>query len=525
MHLLGKKRGTTVSDVSRQLDVLIRARYPILYLVTWEEDRAMYLLLKIARAQKKNLAVWTATDGMATIEVASGLREMTDKGRKPLEALNAILQDAQPCIYVLKDFHPYLKDPVVIRQLRDLCHALRRSYKTVVLLSPLLELPFELQKSVTVVDLPVPGRQVMEGLLDELIREVSAGGKARVDLSESDRDRLVTAVLGLTLDEAERVFAQALVRDAKLDASDIDAVVSEKKQIIRKSGLLEYYDPEEDMADVGGLDILKEWLRKRGRAFSDEARAYGLPRPKGVLLLGVQGCGKSLTAKAVSKLWQLPLLRFDISRIFDRFIGSSETNMRHALQTAESIAPAILWVDEIEKAFSGTASSGMSDAGTTSRVFGTFITWLQETQALVFTIATANSIEALPPELLRKGRFDEIFFVDLPSRQEREEIFAIHLRKRRRDPKLFDLAELAELAEGFSGAEIEQAIVSALFDAFDEGREVGMEHIVHCVKEAVPLSVTMREDIAALREWAADRTRPASSAQRAREQKQPNPTA
>jgi len=508
------KGDAAMSDVPRQLDVLIRARYPILYLVTWEEDRAMYLLLKIARAQRKNLAVWTATDGMRTIEVASGLREASDGGRKPLEALNAVLQDAQPCIYVLKDFHPYLQDPVVVRQLRDLCHALRRSYKTVVFLSPKLELPFELQKSVTVIDLPVPGRQVMEALLDELARDVTQAGTATVNLAPADRDRLVTAVLGLTLDEAERVFSQALVRDAKLDASDIEAVVSEKKQIIRKSGLLEYYDPEEGMDDVGGLDILKGWLRKRARAFSDEARAYGLPRPKGVLLLGVQGCGKSLTAKAVARLWGIPLLRFDISRIFDRFIGSSESNMRHALQVAESIAPAILWVDEIEKAFSGIASSGMSDAGTTSRVFGTFITWLQETPSLVFTIATANSIEALPPELLRKGRFDEIFFIDLPSRAEREEIFAIHLRKRRRDPKHYDLAELAALAEGFSGAEVEQAIVSALYDAFDQGREVEQRDIVACIKESVPLSVTMREDIAALRQWAADRARPASSARR-----------
>ena len=501
-----------MSDVARQLDVLIRARYPILYVVTWEEDRAMYLLLKIARRHRKNVAMWTSTDGLRTIEVATGLKEDADQGRRPLEALNAALQGAQPCIYVLKDFHPYLKDPVIVRQLRDLCHSLKRSYKTLVLLSPTLELPMELQKSVTVVDIPVPGRGVMEDLLDELIE--SAGDKATVSLTPADRDRLVTAVLGLTLDEAERVFAQALVRDAKLDASDIDAVVSEKKQIIRKTNLLEYYTPEENLDDVGGLDVLKEWLRKRGRAFSDEARAYGLPRPKGALMLGVQGCGKSLTAKAVARLWKLPLLRFDVSRIFDRFIGSSESNMRHALEIAESISPAILWVDEIEKAFSGSQSSGVSDAGTASRVFGTFVTWLQESPSLVFTIATANSIDALPPELLRKGRFDEIFFVDLPAQQERAEIFGIHLRKRRRDPGLFDVAELAALTDGFSGAEIEQAIISGLYDAFDAGREVETGDIVRCIKESVPLSVTMREGIAELRAWAADRTRPASSAQR-----------
>jgi hypothetical protein len=508
-----RRREPNVSDVVRQIDVLIRARYPIVYLVTWEEDRALHILLKIARAQKKNIAVWTSTDGMRTIEVASDLRAMHDKGRKPLEALNAVLQDAQPCVYVLKDFHPYLDDPVVMRHLRDLCHALKRSYKTVVLLSPKLELPFELQKSVAIVDLPVPGREVMESLFDELIRDVTAARKATVTLSPKDRDRLVSAVLGLTLDEAERVFAQSLVRDAKFDASDVGAVLSEKKQIIRKSGLLEYYAPQEGMAEVGGLDLLKGWLRKRARAFSEKARRYGLPRPKGVLILGVQGCGKSLTAKALANLWSLPLLRFDVSRIFDRFIGSSEMNMRHALQTAESIAPAILWVDEIEKAFSGVQSSGVTDAGTTSRVFGTFITWLQETPSAVFTIATANSIEALPPELLRKGRFDEIFFVDLPAAPEREEIFAIHLRRRKRDPAKFDLPRLGASAEGFSGAEIEQAIIEALYNAFDAGRELEPEDLVRSIAEGVPLSRTMREDIDKLRAWAADRTRPASTAQ------------
>jgi ATP-dependent 26S proteasome regulatory subunit len=506
------RRNDSVSDVIQQVDVLIRARYPIVYLVTWEEDRALQFLLRIARKQKKNLAVWTCTDGLRTAEVARGRRAVRDKGRKPLEALNAILQDGQPCVYVLKDFHPYLDDPVVVRHLRDLCHALKRSYKTVVILSPKLELPFELQKSVAVVDLPVPDRRLMNDLLNELIRD-AAEHKAQVSLTPDDRERLVSAVLGLTLDEAERVFAQSLVRDAKFDAADIDAVLAEKKQIVRKSGLLEYYSPQEGMDDVGGLDLLKAWLGKRARAFSDAARDYGLPRPKGVLILGVQGCGKSLTAKALATLWNLPLLRFDVSRIFDRFIGSSEMNMRHALQTAESIAPAILWVDEIEKAFSGVQSSGVTDAGTTSRVFGTFITWLQENPSMVFAIATANSIENLPPELLRKGRFDEIFFVGLPAENERKAIFAIHLRKRERDPADFDLPRLAGLTEGFSGAEIEQAIIDALFNAYDDGRELTSDDLVRSIADTVPLSRTMREEIDGLRTWAADRTRPASSAQ------------
>jgi SpoVK/Ycf46/Vps4 family AAA+-type ATPase len=480
--------------------------------VTWEEDRAMNMLLRIARRQKKNLAVWTATDGMRTVEVARNQGAVKDKGRKPLEALNTILQHSHSCIYVLKDFHPYLTDPAVVRHLRDLYYSLKRSYKTVVILSPQLELPFELQKSISVIDLPVPDREVMEAMFKELLEDVTSDGQVTVELTEKDQENLVTAVLGLTLDEAMRIFHQSLVRDAKFDAVDIEAVLSEKRQIVRKSGLLEYYSPQEGMGDIGGLDLLKDWIRKRARAFSEEARRYGLPRPKGVLLLGVQGCGKSLTAKAVARLWNLPLLRFDVSRIFDRFIGSSESNMRHALQTAESIAPAILWVDEIEKAFSGAMSSGISDAGTASRVFGTFVTWLQENQSMVFTVATANNIGDVPPELLRKGRFDEIFFVDLPALEEREEIFNIHLRKRERAPQGFDVAALAAAAGGYRGAEIEQAVISALYDSFDEGRELTQQDILTVLGQSVPLSKTIAETISGLREWAVERTRPASSA-------------
>ncbi|MFC1805826.1 AAA family ATPase [Planctomycetota bacterium] len=535
----------SLSGVKEQVEALVRARYPILYLVTWEEERVMDMAREMAKELKKNLAVWSATDGLRIVEVAPGLldrvksitrtvtkqrgrrigltlpgrsRSDEDEGdrhsdpRAPLVALNVILQDQQPCLYVLKDFHPHLKDPVVVRQLRDLCRPLERCGATIVLVSPRLELPFELQKAVAVVDVPVPDREEMGALLDEMLAELRRSEKVNVKLAPEDRERLVTAVLGLTGEEAERVFDRSIGRSGKRYSIDLAALQSEKKQIIRKSGLLEYFTPREGIDDIGGLDVLKDWLRKRGRAFSKEARDYGLPRPRGALILGVQGCGKSLTAKAVSRLWGLPLLRFDISRIFDRFIGSSETNMRHALQTAESIAPAILWIDEIDKAFSGTESSGVTDAGTTARIFGSFVTWLQESQAMVFTIASANSIRDLPPELLRKGRFDEIFFVDLPGEGERDAIFRIHLRKRGRDPKHFNVPHLARLAQGFSGAEIEQGIVSAMYDAFDHGRQIETSDIVRCVSESVPLSRTMREEIDALREWARDRTRPASSA-------------
>lgn len=297
----------------------------------------------------------------------------------------------------------------------------------------------------------------------------------------------------------------------KLTEEEIPIILSEKEQAIRKSGMLEYYRAQEKFEDVGGLNILKEWLTKRTLAFGDRAKEFGLPAPKGLLLLGVQGCGKSLCAKAVSSLWQLPLLRLDVGRVFSDLVGSSERNVREAIKVAESVAPSILWVDEIEKAFAGTQSSAFSDAGTTARVFGTFLTWLQEKEAPVFVIATANNIQLLPAELLRKGRLDEIFFVDLPTRAERSAIFAIHLRRRGRKPDDFELDKLAAASEGFSGAEIEQAVISSLYDVFYAQAPLTNDSVVKSIMETVPLSTTMKEDIDGLREWAEGRARKASS--------------
>jgi SpoVK/Ycf46/Vps4 family AAA+-type ATPase len=297
----------------------------------------------------------------------------------------------------------------------------------------------------------------------------------------------------------------------KLGEEEIPIILSEKEQAIRKSGLLEYYRAQEQFEDIGGLNLLKDWLRKRTSAFGDKAKAFGLPSPKGALLLGVQGCGKSLCAKAVASLWRLPLLRLDVGKVFSDLVGSSERNVREAIKVAESVAPAILWVDEIEKAFAGTQSSSFSDAGTTARVFGTFLTWLQEKEASVFVIATANNIQTLPPELLRKGRLDEIFFVDLPTRAERATVFAIHLRRRDRKPEDFDLDCLAAASEGFSGAEIEEAIISALYDVFDAGGQLTTEALLKSLNETVPLSTTMKEEIDGLRKWAEGRARKASS--------------
>ena len=280
---------------------------------------------------------------------------------------------------------------------------------------------------------PLPEREDLNALLDKIIADVKQFAQVKIDLDDAGRERLLQAALGLTLGEAENVFAKIIVKDERLSGDDVIEVFAEKQQIIRKSGLLEYYTTEEGFANIGGLAVLKDWLDKRAAAFTKEARAFGLPAPKGILMLGVQGCGKSLCAKAVSNQWQLPLLRFDMGRMFGSLVGSSEENVRRAIAVAESVAPAILWVDEIDKAFAGSQGSGATDGGTTARVFGTFLTWLSEKTAPVFVVATANDISQLPPELLRKGRLDEIFFVDLPSQEERKDIFRIHLNRRGRE--------------------------------------------------------------------------------------------
>ncbi len=487
-----------------EIDTLVRARYPIIYIVSWEEKRVEDALRAIAGARGKKIYTWTITQGMG---INAQMRD--DPTRDPLAALDFIMDSRDQAIFVLKDFHSYVSDNATVRRLRDLTYALKTSYKTLVILSPVLKLPPELEKEITVVDYPLPNAEELDRLLEGIVQSVKNNRQINANLPEDEREQLLKAAQGLTASEAENVFAKSLVEKHTFD---VDVVVSEKEQIIRKSGLLEYYRATEAFADVGGVDSLKGWLHTRSLAFTEKAREFGLPQPKGIMLLGVQGCGKSLCCKAVASLWRLPLLRLDVGKIFSGIVGSSEENVRRAISIAESVAPAILWIDELEKGFAGTQSSPFSDAGTTARVFASFITWLQEKTAPVFVVATANDISQLPPELLRKGRFDEIFFVDLPSKSEREEIFGIHLKKRKRDPGRFDLAQLASQAPGFSGAEIEQSVIDALYKAFDEGREVSTEDVVSCVEASVPLSMTMKEKIDELREWAAHRCRPASTA-------------
>jgi ATP-dependent 26S proteasome regulatory subunit len=496
-----------------ELEILIRARYPILYIISSEEMRVQNVVVEIARKRQKNVFEWSCSTGI----VPAGTSIQSQKHRNaatkdPVAALDQVIEQVEPAIFIFKDFHPFLtrSNFAIIRKLKEIALHLKNSFKTIILVSPVMEIPTELEKEITVLNYPLPSREDLSELLDKIIVDVKQFKQVVIDLDEPGRERLLQAALGLTLGEAENVFAKIIVKDERLSGDDVNEVFAEKQQIIRKSGLLEYCSTNENFEQVGGLAVLKDWLSKRAAAFSNEAREFGLPAPKGILMLGVQGCGKSLCAKAVSTQWQLPLLRFDMGRMFGSLVGSSEENVRRAISVAESVAPAILWVDEIDKAFAGSQSSGASDGGTTARVFGTFLTWLSEKTAPVFVVATANDISQLPPELLRKGRLDEIFFIDLPGRDERKEVFRIHLNKRGRDAARFDIEALADAGKDFSGAEIEEAINSALYDAFYARTDITTEHVLTALTQTVPLARTMDEQIARLRAWAEGRARNAS---------------
>jgi SpoVK/Ycf46/Vps4 family AAA+-type ATPase len=354
----------------------------------------------------------------------------------------------------------------------------------------------------------MPDTTVINAQLDSIISSLAGNDKVDLNLEPDERELIVNAAQGLTADEIESALARSLVIEKRLSPS---LIVEEKKQIVRKSGILEFYPVQQGMKDVGGLELLKEWLDKRKGSLTQAARDFGIPYPKGVLLMGVQGCGKSLVAKAIANAYRLPILKMDVGRIFGGLVGQSEENMRKAIRIAESLAPCVLWIDELEKGFAGTGSSGVSDSGTTARVFSTFLTWMQDKTKPVFLVATANDVTALPPELLRKGRFDEVFFIDLPAAKDRALIFKIHLEKRGRKGSKFKHKNLAEATRGFSGAEIEQVVIGGLHHAFDEGRELTMKDLLDEAAAQVPLSRMMAEDIALLRSWAKMRARPSAA--------------
>ena len=403
----------------KDIDVLVRARYPLIYVVSSEEHR---VIDSIAKISKNPVYVWSCVAGMRTFEK---MDEVSENTKDPMNVLRFINNSKEAGLFILCDFHTFLieQNYDIIRFLKELNAKFKNVAKNIVILSPILKIPVELEKEISIVDFPLPDESEISNIYDNIAN--SFRNKPQVKLN-GNKEFIVKALRGLNISEIENVLYKSIIKDK---CFSLDTIINEKRQIIRKTGILEYYHSSENIGDVGGMDILKHWIVQRKSAFSDSAREYGLPYPKGVLLLGVQGCGKSLSCKVISNIWKFPLLRLDMGSVFGGIVGESEGNIRKAIKLAEAVAPSILWIDEVEKGFSGTKSSNQSDAGTTSRVFGTFLTWLQEKTEPVFVVATANDVSALPPEFLRKGRFDDIFFIDLPNSDERAEIFNIHINK------------------------------------------------------------------------------------------------
>ncbi len=477
-------------DFEKELDIYLRARFTLVVIVTSEEERALQVIKSVCENTQRACFTWDIADGFQALTAVTGAMP---SGRDPLTALEQVEKTNSGALFVLKDFHEAWTNPQIKRKLRSTVQKLKFTKKSILITTPSAKIPDELKDEAVIVDFPAPDAEELESVLERLTQTPGV----KVNLTNLGREKLVQAALGLTAAQAQRVFAKAIVSDGVLDDRDIDLVTEEKKQIIRESEALEFYAVTETPNDVGGLGVLKEWLRLRERAFSQEARQYGLPAPKGIALIGIPGTGKSLTAKMIGGLWRLPLLRLDVGSLFGSLVGESEERTRRALHVAETVAPCLVWIDEMEKAL----AHGGLDSGTSTRVFGSILTWMQEKTAPCFVVATANDIASLPAELLRKGRFDEIFFLDLPTNEERREIFAVHLRKRNRLPQDFDLDRLAQESEGYVGAEIEQAVIDAMYVGFNASREFTTGDISAAIGRQVPLSVSQRETVEALRNW------------------------
>ena len=504
-----------MEDVFQKLILMIRAYYPVLYLHSYEYYRTKQKIKGIVEllrreGKKVNYYQWDCVYGLVQI-LPDKTEIRIERMQNPLEVLAYILnskKSGEKNIFVLDDINNHIERDEVKLMFRKIAEATNNNTHAIIL-SSIYRLPAELEKYITVLQIPLPKRNELGEVLDIVAKQ------SKVELKTNLRNRLIDAALGMTSMEADLAYCLASVKDGFDDKSPF-TVSSEKEQIIRKSGILDYFPKNESLKDVGGMENLKEWLKKRQLAYDKEARDWGLKEPKGLLLLGVPGCGKSLIAKSIASSWNMPLLRLDVGKVFQGIVGSSEDNIRKAIATAEAVAPCVLWIDEIEKGLSGVQSSGATDGGVTSRIFSTILTWMQEKTAPVFVVATANNINQLPPELLRKGRFDEIFFVDLPSQKEKENIFSIHLQKNRQNVSSFALDILAQKAEGFNGAEIEECVKEAMFTAYVESQEsniapkLQMIHILDAIKNTVPLSKTMEKQITDLRKFAVSRAKNAS---------------
>ncbi|MBC7968745.1 MAG: AAA family ATPase [Verrucomicrobia bacterium] len=478
---------------SDEFELLLRARYPLIYIPTREEERLEAAIAHSAKQGNRAVYLWDFVDGYQGNPNDAGFGK-----RNPLQALEFVekLPATAAAIFILRDFQRFLDDVAISRKLRNLARLLKSQPKNIVILSSQITIPDELSEALTILEFPLPAATEIRVEIERLI---AATGRS---LENRLLDELVRSCQGLSMERIRRVLARAIATHGELRPEDVDLVLEEKRQTIRQTQILDFYPTTANISDIGGLDNLKDWLLRRGGGFSERARQYGLPHPRGLLLVGIQGTGKSLTAKAIAHHWHLPLLRLDVGRLFAGLVGESESRTRQMIQLAEALAPCILWIDEIDKAFAGV--DGRGDAGTTSRVFGTFITWLAEKTTPVFVVATANNIQSLPAEMLRKGRFDEIFFVGLPSQEERQEIFSVHLsRLRPHNLKQYDLERLAYETPDFSGAEIEQTLIEAMHLGFSQNRDFTTDDILEAASQTVPLARTAQEQIQFLQEWAA----------------------
>lgn len=499
-----------MNDIFDKLRLMFKAFYPVFYLQTYEYERTKDKLWGIMESIKKEnhdqkivLYEWDWVNGMAELQPDRTLKYI-ERTQNILEVLQILLQKNsinQKDVLIVNDLGNAVEREDVKCLIRRIAEEGVYGNFHLVLMSSVVNLPIELEKYVTLINVPLPSRFELSKTLDDVTSNTS------IKPSGEFREQLIDAALGMTTMEASLAFSLAIVKDGLRERS-LKIVSDEKEQIIKKSGTLEYFPKNQDMKDVGGMENLKHWLDLRHKAYEKKAKEWGLKEPKGLLLLGVPGCGKSLIAKCIASSWSLPLLRLDIGRVFQGLMGSSEANMRNAIATAEAVAPCVLWIDEIEKGLDGTKSSGITDGGVTSRVFSTILTWMQEKTAPVFVVATANRTGDLPPEFLRKGRFDEIFFVDLPTEEERFNIFKIHLNSRGQDIASFSKEELIRLSDGFNGAEIEEAINDAMFEAYVEcpnDPKLKNKHILDAVASTAKLSETMKDEIDKLRAWAVQR--------------------
>jgi len=487
------KQQTTNMSFSQEFELLLRACYPLIYIPTVEEERVEEAIASCAKAANRTVYIWDFVDGYQDNPNHAGFGR-----RNPLQALELIekLPSSAPGVFILRDFNRFLEDISISRKLRNLARLLKSQPKNIIIVSSQIAIPDELTEVLTVVDFPLPTTGEIKTEVQRLLTGCGQSLEAKL-LAE-----LVRSAQGLSLERIRRVLTRAIASKGQIESMDVELILEEKRQSIRQTQILDFYPAKEQIDQIGGLDNLKDWLLRRGGAFSERARSYGLPHPRGLLLVGIQGTGKSLTAKAIAHHWHLPLLRLDVGRLFGGLVGESESRTRQTISLAEALAPCILWIDEIDKGFAGI--DGKGDSGTTSRVFGTFINWLAEKKSPVFVVATANNIRALPPEMLRKGRFDEIFFVGLPTQEERKAIFSVHLSKLRpHNLNNYDISRLAYETPDFSGAEIEQTLIEAMHIGFSQNRDFTTDDILEAASQLVPLARTASEQIEFLQNWAA----------------------